>query len=52
MTIPSPMSKFIVSGMRYDFPKLRYYLGFGKSALLHSRNNYQIGEGIIMNGEL
>jgi len=48
MTIPSPMSEFVVSGMRYDFPKLRCYFGFGKSASLHSRNNHQIGEGIVM----
>ncbi|MDM8557437.1 hypothetical protein QUF82_01265 [Thiotrichales bacterium HSG14] len=26
------MSEFVVSGMRYDFPKLRYNLGFGKYA--------------------
>jgi len=46
-TIPSPISKIVVSGMRYDFPKPIYHDGFGKSASLHSRNNYPIGEGIV-----
>jgi hypothetical protein len=46
LTIPSPMSKFIVSGMRYDFPKPQYYLGFGKSASRNERNKYPIGDGI------
>jgi len=44
--IPSPMPEFVVSGMRHDFPKLPYSLGFGKYASLHSRNNHQIGDGI------
>ena len=43
------MPKFVVSGMRYDFPKLRDYLGFGKYATRNERNNHQIGEGIVKN---
>jgi len=31
----------VVSGMMNDFPKIRCYLGFGKYASLHSRNNYR-----------
>jgi len=30
------------------FANVKIYLGFGKSAMLHSLNNYQIGEGIIL----
>ena len=48
MNIPSPMPFVVVSVMRHDFQKLPYYFGFGKSAALHSRNNHQIGEGIVM----
>jgi hypothetical protein len=54
------MPEFVVSGMRYDFPKLlsrqkflraktfasTIYLGFGKSAARNERNNALIGEGI------
>jgi len=45
-TIPSPMSKICCFGNEVRFPETPILLGFGKSASLHSRNKYQIGEGI------
>jgi len=41
--------KIVVSGMRYDFPKLRYYWVSGNPLRAMNETNikYQIGEGIV-----
>jgi len=48
-SIPSPMSKFVVSGMRYDFPKPSNIGVSGNPlrSIPETNIKYQIGEGIV-----
>ena len=60
VTIPSPMSKiclllfvvvcllFVVSGMRYDFPKLRYYWVSGNPLRYIPETNIKLAKVLML----